>query len=159
MKAILVGRLDSANVRPYGFAIRAQGAPPAQGDFTWYGEMARMENQATQFNLCAMRAHAFTLSRMEVHRGSREALVVLHGEGVVLAMAPRGAFDPQAVEAFYLAAGEGIVFEAGTYHSTPYPLAGTAKLLIAFEADTGINDNVQVDLEQEVWLDTRFLQV
>lgn len=158
LKTIRVEKMDANNVAPFGMLISSRGMAQSEDDFTWYGEMARMKNRTTQFNLCQMRAHTMMLECMEVHNENREALVSL-GDGVVLALAPKGTFDPQKIVALYLPGGEGIVFEKGTYHSTPFPLSGSVKMLIAFQEGTGENDNTPVKLDEPVQLDTRFLQL
>lgn len=157
MKSVEVVKFDKENVRPYGALIAVEKEPADAKGFIWYGEMARMGNSVTQFNLCDMYAHEMILRDMEVHRKNREVLVVLGKEGVVLAMAPSGEFDPEKIKAFYLSPGEGIMFEAGTYHSTPFPLEGKARMLVAFEEDTGAKDNQPVTLPEAIMLDTRFL--
>lgn len=157
MKSIEVVKLDKSNVRPYGALIAVEDESSIQKGFIWYGEMARMENSVTQFNLCDMYAHEMQLRDMEVHQRSKEALVVLGEQGIVLAMAPKGTWNDERIKAFYLAPGEGIVFDAGTYHSTPFPLEGKARMLVVFEANTGEKDNQQITLPEAIALDTRFL--
>lgn len=150
MEKIRTAPLTPENVAPYGAMITRKGRGPSNpdGDFTWFGEIDAMQNLVTQFNLCAMKEHGFLLSQMELHEGTKEALVVLDSQGVVLALAPKGEFDPSKIRSFFIPGGEGIVFDKGTYHSTPYPVAGEATMLIVFEADTGRNDLKLVRLPQ-----------
>jgi ureidoglycolate hydrolase len=150
MEKIRTVALTPENVAPYGSMITRKSRGPSNpgGDFTWFGEIDAMQNFVTQFNLCAMKRHDFLLSQMELHENTKEALVVLDSEGILLALAPKGEFDQSKVLSFFIPRGEGIVFDKGTYHSTPYPVADETTMLIVFEADTGRKDLRLIELSQ-----------
>ena len=152
MQKIQTAALTPENVAPYGAMITrvGRGSSDPDNDFTWFGEIDAMQNSITQFNLCAMKKHAFLLSQMEKHENTKEALVVLDSEGVILALALKGEFRESNVRSFFIPRGQGIVFDKGTYHSTPYPVAGEATMLIVFEANTGGTDLKLIKLSEGI---------
>lgn len=151
---ISVTRLNPENVKPYGKFIAKESFPKQEdgADFTWYGTVDEIDGCAA-INLCSMKKHAYTLNTLEYHQNTKEALVAIHGSGVILALAEKGEFSQHNIRAFYMGPGEGIIFDKGVYHSTPYPVGDETTLLVVFLQNTGENDLHFKHMETELTIE------
>lgn len=148
-----VEALTTESCAPFGKVISFRGREEGSEDFTWYGEVGAMQNERIQLNLCTMKVHIPILREMEFHRETKEALVVLDGAGIVLVMATGEMFEKGELRALFVGRGEGIIFNEGILHSTPFAVDETAKMLIVFQTDTGANDLILRALDAPVMID------
>jgi hypothetical protein len=92
----------------------------------------------------------FRGNEVECHTATQEALLCFQGAAICLAGDPVGAeqITPASFRAYYLEAGEGIVFAPGTWHALPFPLARKAVFWVIFKKDTPEKDLHVLNLEE-----------
>jgi hypothetical protein len=99
----------------------------------------------------------FSGSEVECHRCTPEALLCIHGSALCLAGAPvpRDQLRPDALQAFHLEAGQGIVFAPGTWHAIPFPVSEQADFWVLFQKGTEKNDMSIFDLAEGLGMSFR----
>ena len=145
-------KLTPDNVKPYGSMISVSAFPPqkSRGPFTWHGTAGVIQVPSVSVNLCSMEKHDCVLDEMEYHTATSEALIAIKGSGFIVALAPAGILQPEKIEAFYIPAGEGIIFNYEIYHSTPFPTEGATDFIVIFAEGTGANDLVKEKLGEPI---------
>jgi len=121
---------------------------------TAYNKLAVMPVDGTlQFNLCISNNRPFVVDEMESHKDSAELLVAVIGSFVV-PCAPTKIVDGVAqpdmdkAVAIRVEQGQGIIFDIGVWHWTPYAITPTSNILVGFKEDTPQNDFFGFKLEK-----------
>ncbi len=93
----------------------------------------------------------FNGSEAERHRLTPEALLCFQGSAICLVGRPK---EPQALaaedfQAFFVEAGQGIVFAPGVWHALPFPVSEKAVFWVVFRQGTAQEDLEVLDLDKQ----------
>lgn len=123
---------------------------------TFYGKLGIMEcKEAIEFGLCIAKNRPIRITQLEQHAKSSELLVALSGD-FISPVSPsiikdgRMIPDIDKVIAVRVNQGEGIIFNVGIWHWTPYPVEDTATILVAFKKNTPEEDFILENLSDEL---------
>ena len=159
MKTIKAMRLTEDNFAEYGSAVYVDGErePDAQSDIqTYFGQLAVMPcSGAMQVGICVAKNRAFVVDELEQHINTPELLAALKGEFIVpvtssLNIDGRVLPDIENIKAVRVGQGQGVVFDSGMWHWTPYAVTDTCDVLVIFKKDTPKDDFITYKLENEV---------
>lgn len=89
---------------------------------------------------------------MERHPLSSQAFYPLSGEPYLVAVAPRGEFDPSKIELFQASANQGVNYHAGTWHHFSLALNQESDFLVIDRGGDGENCD-EVTLSEEVFIE------
>jgi ureidoglycolate hydrolase len=131
--------------------------PDTQTDIqTYYGQLAIMRcYSALQLGICVARNREYVVAELERHAKTAELLAALKGDFVTLA-APSaesgGKLCPDIARAVavHVNQGEGVFFDEGVWHWTPYAITPECDVLVAFKKDTPKNDFISCKLDEPV---------
>jgi ureidoglycolate hydrolase len=131
--------------------------PDAQTDIqSYYGQLAIMEcDSAVQLGICVAKNREYVVTELEQHAETAELLAALKGDFITLA-APsvesdgRLCPDMSKAVAVRVDQGEGVFFEKGIWHWTPYAITPTCDVLVAFKKDTPKDDFISYKLDEPV---------
>ncbi len=137
--------------------ITAETRPDAQTDIqSYYGQLAIMQcGGALQIGICVAKNREYIVDELEQHVQTSELLVAIKGD-FVTAVAPsvevNGKLlpDMDRVIAVRVDQGEGIFFDEGVWHWTPYAITPTCDVLVAFKKDTPQNDFISCRLKDVI---------
>jgi len=87
------------------------------------------------------------IDEMERHFNTQEILVALKGDAVLTvakADNDKPSPDDATIKSFLLKQGQGVVFEAGTWHALPCAVDDTCMLLVVFRENTSYSEDESV---------------
>ncbi len=96
----------------------------------------------------------FRAEVMERHPRGSQAFMPLSGHPYLVAVAPAGDFDPEAVRLFIASPGQGVNYHRGTWHHYSLALAGPSDFLVVDRSGPGDNcDEVALEPPYEFTLE------
>lgn len=159
MKTFKAQHISNEVFKGLGRAIRitADTKPDAKSDIqTYYGQLAIMEcSGAIQLGICVAKHREYVVEELEQHTQTSELLAALKGDFITLA-APSidkgGKQYPDIGRAIAVRVnqGEGVFFDEGVWHWTPYAITPTCDVLVAFRKDTPACDFTAARLDEPV---------
>ncbi len=137
--------------------VTAQTKPDAVTDIqSYYGQLAIMKcDDAIQIGICVAKNREYIVDEMEQHAQTSELLFAVKGD-FVTAVAPsvqvNGELRPDTDKAIAVRVnqGEGIFFDEGVWHWTPYAITPACDVLVAFKKDTPKNDFISCRLDEAI---------
>ncbi len=159
MKTIKAQRVTPENFQAFGkvISVTAKAEPDAQSDIqTFYGQLAVMECQGSvELGICVAKNRAFVVDTLEQHTETAELLAALRGDFITpvtssVAVDGKQYPDMEKVVAVRVNQGEGVVFDEGIWHWTPYAVTETCDVLVVFKTDTPKNDFTGSSLSEEI---------
>jgi ureidoglycolate lyase len=122
----------------FGDVIEARGAPLVinQGHAKRYHDLAALDLLADGGRTAMSIFHStppvypFAIREMERHPKSTQAFVPLSGRPFLVVVAPRGAFDGSAIEAFVASPEQGINLYKGVWHHFNLALEAESAFLV-----------------------------
>jgi ureidoglycolate lyase len=97
--------------------------------------------------------YPFTLRVMENHPLSSQAHIPLGGARFLVVVAPRGVFDPNAIEAFIADPRQGVNYHKGVWHHYNLALGGESDFLVIDREGCGDNlEEAQLDPDHPIVL-------
>lgn len=96
-------------------------------------------------------AYPFAIREMERHPKSTQAFVPLSGRPFLVVVAPPGAFDEGAIEAFVAAPGQGINLHKGVWHHFNLALEAESAFLV-IDRDAADENTDEVTLSAPILL-------
>ena len=131
--------------------------PSAESDIqTFFGKLGIMEcKDAIELGICIAKKRSIKVTEMEQHAKTSELLVALNGD-FIAPVAPSILKDGKLVPDFDKAIairvnqGEGVLFNIGVWHWTPYPVNDTATVLVAFKENTPKEDFISAIWSSEL---------
>lgn len=145
--------LNAANFATYGEIIEARATPLVinEGHAKRYHDLAALDLLADGGRAVVSIFHStppsypFVIRTMERHPKSSQAFVPLSGRPFLVVVAPAGAFDEAAIEAFVASPTQGVNFRKGVWHHFNLALeAESALLVIDRDAPDENTDEVQL---------------
>ncbi|MGE5494157.1 MAG: ureidoglycolate lyase [Burkholderiales bacterium] len=140
--------------------ISADTKPDAQTDIqTFYGQLAIMNcEDAIQIGVCVAKNRKYVVDEMERHANTSELLFAIKGDFVTAVTSSAevdGKLCPDLdkVMAVRVNQGEGIFFNEGVWHWTPYAITPTCDVLVIFKKDTPKNDFISCRLEKTITME------
>lgn len=155
MVKLTVEQLERDSFRPYGQVIDNQDITPIMNEteFVFWNNLAQLEIDApVDFGLLNVVERDKNFSKLERHELTAEAFFAVDQDCLMLTGQPTPGKpypDPETVRAFHLKKGSGVVFNKGTWHWLPYPLAEKALLLVVCRQGTVDDDLEIVDLKDQ----------
>jgi ureidoglycolate hydrolase len=162
MKTVRVQRVGTEALKGLGRAIRitADTKHDAQSDIqTYYGQLAVMQCAgAVQIGVCVAKNREFIVNELEQHTQTAELLAALKGDFVVPAAPSVEADGRQYPDigkavAIRVNQGEGVFFDEGVWHWTPYALTPECDVLVIFKKDTPEDDFTAYRLDEPVTME------
>lgn len=159
MKTVKAKHISQEVMKGLGKAIciTAETKPDAQTDIqSYYGQLAIMKcEDAIQIGICVAKNREYTVDEMEQHVQTSELLFAVKGDFVTAVTSSaevNGKLCPDIdkVIAVRVDQGEGIFFDEGIWHWTPYAITPTCDVLVAFKKDTPKNDFISCKLKEIV---------
>lgn len=159
MKTIKAQRVTPENFQAFGkvISVTAKAEPDAQSDIqTFYGQLAIMECQGSfELGICVARNRAYVVDTLEQHAETAELLAALRGDFVTpvtssVVIDGKQCPDMDKLTAIRVNQGEGVVFDKGIWHWTPYAVTETCDVLVVFKTDTPKNDFSCSSLSEEI---------
>jgi ureidoglycolate hydrolase len=131
--------------------------PDAETDIqSYYGQLAIMNcTDAVQIGICVAKNREFVVDELEQHAQTSELLFAAKGD-FVTAVAPsivvEGKERPDIDRAIAIRVnqGEGVFFDEGIWHWTPYAITPTCDVLVVFQKDTPKNDFISCKLKESI---------
>jgi ureidoglycolate hydrolase len=159
MKTIKAQHISNEIFKGLGRAIRItpETKSDARDDIqTYYGQLAIMQcDSAIQLGICVAKNREYVVTEMEQHMRTAELLAALKGDFITLA-APsvetggRLRPDLSRAVAVRVGQGEGVFFDEGIWHWTPYAITPACDVLVAFKKDTPKDDFISYKLDEPV---------
>lgn len=148
MKLLHPKPLTAKAFAPFGDVIEARGAPQAinYGATQKFADLAAIHagsdgKAVVHLYRSTPPSYPFALRVMENHPLGSQLFMPLGGRPFLVVVAPRGAFDPHAIEAFVAAPDQGVNIAPGVWHH--YSLAlGAASDFLVVDRD-GPGDNLE----------------
>ena len=110
-------------------------------DYKWWSKLACFECDAViTFNVLEINYRKFELDQLERHIDTKEVIIPLGGNEILVPVAPKGELDESSIRIFKIGKHEGLVLNAGVYHFLPFAVKESANCIIAFKNDTEICD-------------------
>jgi ureidoglycolate hydrolase len=159
MKTIKAMRLTQDNFSEFGRAVYIESGtvPDAQSDIqTYYGKLAFLEcSGSMQVGVCVAKKRPYVVNELEQHADSPELLAALKGDFLTpvttsIEIDGRLVPDMDNIRAVIVNQGEGIVFDAGMWHWTPYAITESCDVLVIFKTDTPSNDFISYQLDDTI---------
>ncbi len=161
MKTLKAVDVSNDNFAPFGSVIKVTGAlkSDAQNEIqTYYGKLAIMNESGIQLGICVAKNRPYEVTQMEQHVETKELLAALKGS-FVTPVAPSKMVDGKQVPdldkaiAVKVNQGEGVVFDVGIWHWTPYAITETCDVLVGFKTDTPQNDFIAERTEDRILIE------
>jgi ureidoglycolate hydrolase len=162
MKTIKAQRVTPENFQAFGkvVSVTAKAEPAAQSDIqTFYGQLAVMKCQGSvELGICVAKNRAFVVDTLEQHTETAELLAALRDDFIVpvttsVVIDGKQYPDMEKVAAVRVNQGEGVVFDEGIWHWTPYAVTETCDVLVVFKTDTPKNDFTGSRLSEEITIE------
>lgn len=159
MKALHPHPLTQEAFARYGDVIEARGEPRLinQGHAKRYDDLAALDLAADAGRATVSIFHStpptypFAIRVMERHPKSTQAFVPLSGRPFLVVVAPSGAFDAGAIEAFVAAPGQGINLHKGVWHHFNLALDAESAFLV-IDRDAADENTDEVALAEPLLL-------
>lgn len=159
MRALHPLPLNAAAFARYGELIEARGAPRTinQGHALRFDDLAALDLGADNGRAIVSifrstpPAYPFAIERMERHPKSSQAFMPLSGRPFLLVVAPAGAFDAAAIEAFVAAPDQGVNLRKGVWHHFNLALMAPSEFLV-IDRDGQDENNDEVKLAEPLLL-------
>ncbi len=143
----------------FGDVIEARGAPRSinQGHAKRYHDLAALDLLADGGRATMSIFHStpptypFAIREMERHPKSTQAFVPLSGRPFLVVVAPPGAFDEGAIEAFVASPAQGINLHKGVWHHFNLALEAESAFLVV-DRDASDENNDEVTLSTPILL-------
>lgn len=146
MKLLRPKPLTAKAFAPYGDVIEARGVPQAinYGATQKFADLAAIhtgfEGRAVvHLYRSTPPAYPFALRVMENHPLGSQLFKPLGGRPFLVVVAPRGAFDPLAIEAFVAAPDQGVNIAPGVWHHYNLALGAPSDFLVVDRDGPGDN--------------------
>lgn len=162
MKTFKAQRISNEMFKGLGKALRVtqDTKPDASDDIqSYYGQLAVMKCAGDlQLGICIAKHREYVVEQLEQHKRTAELLAALKGDFVTLA-APSIERDAKQVPdieravAVRVNQGEGVFFDVGIWHWTPYSITPTCDVLVAFRKDTPKEDFMACKLSEPVMME------
>ena len=161
MKTIKSQQLEAGFFQAFGRAIyiHDQLQPDAQTDIqAYYGQLAIMDcDQPLQIGICAAKNRPYIVDQLEQHAETAELLVALKGDFVTPVTVSKVVDgkqypDMDKVAAIRVNQGQGVLFNKGIWHWTPYAVAEACDILVVFKKDTPKNDFISCKLQEKLMI-------
>lgn len=146
----------------FGDVIEASDAAPQKsinyGNTTRFHNLARLDLLAENgFPMVSIfRSKPLQLpiqiKIMERHPLSSQAFYPLSGEPYLVAVAPKGEFDPSKIELFLASANQGVNYHAGTWHHFSLALNKESDFLVIDRGGDGENCD-EITLREEIFIE------
>jgi ureidoglycolate hydrolase len=162
MKRVVSQHVTPENFRRFGkvIAVLPDVKPDGQSEIqTYYGKLAIMKcENSIQLGICVAVKRENVVDELEQHVETQELLAALKGDFLVPVTASvvvngKARPDMDKMIAVRVNQGEGIVFDEGIWHWTPYPVTPTSDVLVGFKTNTPKNDFVSCKLEEKFVID------
>ncbi len=159
MKTIKALRLTQDRFSDFGRAVCIDDStvPDVQSDIqTYYGKLASLEcGGSMQVGICVAKSRPYIVDEMEQHADSSELLAALKGDFVTpvtrsIEIDGKQVPDMDNIAAIRVNQGEGVVFNAGVWHWSPYAVTETCDVLVIFKTDTPANDFISYKLDNAI---------
>ena len=159
MQRIKAQHVTPENFQAFGkvISVTAKPQPDTQSDIqTFYGQLAMMQcHGSIEFGVCVAKNRAFVVDILEQHAETAELLAALRGDFITpvttsVVIDGKEYPDMEKVVAVQVNQGEGVVFDKGIWHWTPYAVTESSDVLVAFKADTPKNDFISSELSEEI---------
>jgi len=122
-------------------------------DYKWWSNLACFEcDAAITLNMLEINYRKFELDRMERHLDTKEVMIPLGGNEILVPVAPKGELDESRIRIFKISSQVGLVLNAGVYHFLPFALKKSADCMIAFRKDTEISDLAFFPLSKKYYI-------
>jgi ureidoglycolate lyase len=143
----------------FGDVIEARGAPRSinQGHAKRYHDLAALDLLANGGRTVVSIFHStppeypFLIREMEQHPKSTQAFVPTSGRPFLVVVAPPGAFDESAIEAFVASPEQGINLHKGVWHHFNLALEVESAFLV-IDRDAADENNDEVTLSAPILL-------
>jgi ureidoglycolate lyase len=148
MKELKVIPITRKNFEQFGSLISTEDASPAGSgkDYDWYGKLGIIGVEGVvSVNIMHLRQRVFTLDKIEYHLRSPETILPL-GKPFIIAVAPAGKLQEDAIQAFYVPPDRGVCMKNGVRHFAPFSLHGDTDCVILFRDGSGADDLTFEDL-------------
>jgi ureidoglycolate hydrolase len=161
MKKMKAVQVSQENFRDFGqmIAVPASGTlePSAQSEIqTFFGKLGLIQCEgAVEIGICIARKRPFEITQIEQHAKTSELLFAMVGD-FITPVAPsiikNGIALPDMEKAIAIRVnqGQGVVFNKGIWHWTPYPVDDTATVLVAFQENTPQDDFIAAELAEAI---------
>lgn len=158
MKQIAAEHVTPENFKAFGkvIAVPKDRKPDAQSEIqTYYGQLAIMQcTGSIQLGICVAKQRENIVEELEQHAQTQELLAALRGDFLVpvapsLVEGGKAVPDVEHALAVRVNQGEGILFDTGIWHWTPYPVGETCDVLVGFKTDTPKDDFVASKLKEK----------
>lgn len=158
MRSLVPEPLTADAFAPFGEVIeasdRAEVIPINYGWTTRFNDLADVEVGEGRAIISLFRSkplEPLVLKIFERHPLGSQAFVPLQGRPYLVAVAPRGDFDPNAVRVFRAAANQGVNYARGVWHH--FLLAQDAESDFVVVDREGPGDNLdEVELSEADWI-------
>jgi len=158
MKTIVARHVSPENFKEFGKAVLVSDAykPDAQSEIqTYYGQLAVMKCDSIQIGICVAKSRPFIVDELEQHAKTAELLAALKGDFITpvatsVVIGGKERPDMENIKAVRVNQGEGIVFNEGIWHWTPYAATDTCDVLVGFKTGTPQNDFISCKLEESI---------
>lgn len=162
MKRVVSQHITPENFKAFGkvIAVLPEVKPDGQSEIqTYYGKLAIMKcADSIQLGICVAVRRENVVDELEQHVETQELLAALKGDFLVpvtssVLVDGQARPDLDKMVAMRVNQGEGIVFNEGIWHWTPYPVTKTCDVLVGFRTDTPANDFISCKLEEAFVID------
>ena len=163
MQKIKAQHVTPENFKAFGkvISVAAKSQPDTQSDIqTFYGQLALMEcHGSIEFGVCVAKNRAFVVDTLEQHAETAELLAALRGDFITpvttsVMIDGKEYPDMEQIVAVRVNQGEGVVFDKGIWHWTPYAVTESCDVLVAFKTDTPKNDFIASNLSNEIIIES-----
>ena len=159
MKQITAEHVTPENFKMFGkvIAVPKDSKPDAQSEIqTYYGQLAIMKcTGSIQLGICVAKKRENIVDEMEQHVRTHELLAALRGDFLVpvassVIMDGKAVPDIEHAIAVRVNQGEGILFDTGIWHWTPYPVGEECEILVGFKTDTPKDDFISSKMKEKL---------
>lgn len=157
MKTVKAIHISPEVMKGLGKAVCVTGEtkPNAQTDIqSYFGQLAIMKcEDAVQIGVCIAKNREYIVEELEQHVNTAELLAAMKGDFITpvtssIVVDGKLCPDMSKVIAVRVNQGEGIFFDEGVWHWTPYAVTPTCDVLVVFRKDTPQNDFISCKLSE-----------
>lgn len=164
MKTIKAVQANADNFKEYGMVIAVPDAGLREASDqseiqTFFGKLGIMLCEgSTEIGICVANKRDNVVTQLEQHVNTQELLLAIKGDfitPVATSIMVDGKLQPDLnkANAIRVSQGQGILFNEGIWHWTPFPTGETVTVLVVFKNNTPQQDFTCVDLT-EPWIIT-----
>lgn len=162
MQRIKAQHVTPENFQAFGkvISVMAKSQPDTESDIQmFYGQLAMMQCQGSiELGICVAKNRAFVVDTLEQHAETAELLAALRGDFITpvttsVMIDGKQCPDMEKITAVRVNQGEGVVFDKGIWHWTPYAVTESCDVLVAFKTDTPKNDFIANKLTTEITIE------